>query len=104
MTRRRDGEKTAAERQADPLSEYLSLHRVLEAADHKNSRQFTAGHLADLATVNFGDLAVLPECREPNGGSMPSRSTGIVHKTSCSGSRLMRSCGSALRSTMETRR
>lgn len=48
-----------AARQADLLSEYLCLYRVLEAADGKNGTGFVAASLPLLTTWDFGVLRVV---------------------------------------------
>ena len=48
-----------AARQADLLSEYLCLYRVLEAADTRNGSAFAAQALPRLATTDFGVLKVI---------------------------------------------
>jgi hypothetical protein len=48
-----------ATRQADLLSEYLCLYRVLEAADSSNGMTFAARVLPHLADVDFGVLRVV---------------------------------------------
>lgn len=50
-----------AARQADPLSEYLCLYRVLEAADKANGKAFAKEKLSTLTTNWFGDLRVIPD-------------------------------------------
>jgi hypothetical protein len=50
-----------AARQVDPLSEYLCLYRLLEAADKKNGKTFIAKNLGGLQTKPFGDLRVIPD-------------------------------------------
>jgi hypothetical protein len=48
-----------AARQADLLSEYLCLYRILEAADHQNGMTYAAGALSGLASRDFGVLRVI---------------------------------------------
>lgn len=48
-----------AARQADLLSEYLCLYRVLEAADTGNGTAFASEALSRLATTDFGVLKVI---------------------------------------------
>jgi hypothetical protein len=48
-----------AARQADILSEYLCLYRVLEAADGQNGKAFSSAKLGDLLATHFGDLRVI---------------------------------------------
>jgi hypothetical protein len=48
-----------AARQADPLSEYLCLYRLLEAADGRNGRTFTQATIKRLDTYAFGELRVV---------------------------------------------
>lgn len=48
-----------AARQADVLTEYLCLYRILEAADGQNGKTFSATHLADVATKDYGELRVI---------------------------------------------
>lgn len=47
-----------AARQPDPLSEYLLLYRILEAADSSNGKSFIASHLDELGGHDFGRLWV----------------------------------------------
>lgn len=47
-----------AARQADVLSEYLCLYRLLEARDSSNGKTFTAENLASLGSHDFGVLRV----------------------------------------------
>ncbi|MEZ4282296.1 MAG: hypothetical protein R3F21_22050 [Myxococcota bacterium] len=47
-----------ATRQFDPLSEYLCLYRVLEAADGQNGKAFSRANLRLLQRINFGTLLV----------------------------------------------
>jgi Methylamine utilization protein MauJ len=47
-----------AARQADPLSEYLCLYRILEAADGANGMRYAAKALPALLTHDYGDLRV----------------------------------------------
>jgi hypothetical protein len=48
-----------AARQADLLSEYLCLYRVLEAADNRNGTAFISEALPRLAAMDFGVLKVI---------------------------------------------
>ncbi len=48
-----------AARQADLLTEYLCLYRVLEAADGSNGTEFSLRGLRQLASSEFGDLRVI---------------------------------------------
>lgn len=56
-----------AARQADIMSEYLGLYRVVEAEDGDNGTTFAAAHLASLQGADFGVLRVRP-MHEPDGG------------------------------------
>ncbi len=47
-----------AARPADPLSEYLCLYRILEAADGANGKTYAANALPALLTHEYGDLHV----------------------------------------------
>jgi hypothetical protein len=47
-----------AVRQADILSEYLCLYRVLESADGANGKEHAAAELPDLTRWNYGSLSV----------------------------------------------
>lgn len=49
-----------ASRQADPMSEFLCLYRVLEAADGATGTTFATAHLDDLNDRDFGVLPVIP--------------------------------------------
>jgi hypothetical protein len=55
-----------AARQPDLLSEYLCLYRLLEAADDKNGKTFSAQHLSEIATRDFGALRVVDSPLGPN--------------------------------------
>jgi hypothetical protein len=48
-----------ASRQADLLSEFLCLYRVVEAADGRNGLTFLTRHIRDLASFDFGTLRVI---------------------------------------------
>jgi hypothetical protein len=48
-----------AARQADLLTEYLCLYRILEAADGTNGTVYAASRLADVGTADFGELPVI---------------------------------------------
>jgi hypothetical protein len=48
-----------ASRQADLLSEFLCLYRVIEAADGTNGLKFLTAHLRDFASFEFGMLRVI---------------------------------------------
>lgn len=48
-----------ATRQADILSEYLCLYRILEAADRENGKTFAASALPDLGDRDFGVLRIV---------------------------------------------
>jgi hypothetical protein len=49
-----------AARQADPLSEYLCLYRILEAADNANGKTYASQMLPTFLTHDYGDLFVAP--------------------------------------------
>ncbi len=48
-----------AARQADVLSEYLCLYRILEAGDGGNGKRFAASHLSAIPAADFGCLPVV---------------------------------------------
>lgn len=48
-----------ATRQADVLSEYLCLYRVLEAADGGNGMSYVTAHTSQLESHDFGELWVI---------------------------------------------
>jgi hypothetical protein len=48
-----------AARQADLLSEYLCLYRILEAADGSNGKAFSKVNLERIATRDFGELRII---------------------------------------------
>lgn len=48
-----------ASRQADLLSEFMCLYRVVEAADGTNGTAFLTVHVRDLASHDFGALRVI---------------------------------------------
>lgn len=48
-----------AARQAEILSEYLCLYRVLEAADGSNGKTFATSALGDIPIRDFGDLRII---------------------------------------------
>lgn len=52
-----------ATRQADILTEYLCLYRILEAADGANGVEFTSRHLIAILSRDFGVLRVIPHGR-----------------------------------------
>jgi hypothetical protein len=47
-----------ATRQADALSEYLCLYRVLESADGSNGKHFAQEHIGEILRRDFGELRV----------------------------------------------
>jgi len=57
--RHRLGLYAMATRQADLLSEYLCLYRVLESADGKNGVEWTSSRLDTVASHNFGELLLV---------------------------------------------
>lgn len=52
-----------AARQADILTEYLCLYRVLEAADGTNGMEFASEQLGAILTRDFGTLRIIPHGR-----------------------------------------
>lgn len=56
-----------AARQADPLTEYLCLYRVLEGADGVNGKTFAAAHLDEILEADFGLLRILPPWGDDRG-------------------------------------
>ncbi|WP_395151630.1 methylamine utilization protein MauJ [Ilumatobacter sp.] len=56
-----------AARQADPLSEYLCLYRVLEGADERNGMTYAAANLDEIAVADFGLLRILPPWGDDGG-------------------------------------
>jgi hypothetical protein len=48
-----------AARQADPLSEYLCLYRILEAADSANGMRYAADLLPTFLAHDYGDLVIV---------------------------------------------
>lgn len=58
-----------AARQADLLSEYLCLYRILEAADGTNGKRFCASSLPALKTADFGTLLVVDDILEDDEGT-----------------------------------
>jgi hypothetical protein len=56
-----------AARQADPLTEYLCLYRVLEGADGFNGMTFATAHLDEIAEADFGLLRILPPWGDEGG-------------------------------------
>lgn len=61
-----------AARQADLLSEYLCLYRVLEAADKGNGTSFAQQKLPVLRTESFGDLRAVPDLPNADYDSAPN--------------------------------
>lgn len=53
-----------AARQPDPLSEYLCMYRVLEAADNGNGKAFSAATLPLIGSRDFGELEVIVDVLE----------------------------------------
>jgi hypothetical protein len=53
-----------AARQPDPLSEYLCMYRVLEAADHGNGKGFSAANLPLIGGHDFGHLKLIADVLE----------------------------------------
>jgi len=50
-------------RQADVMTEFLCLYRILEAADRGNGTAFAVAHLDSVAKHDFGVLRVIPHGR-----------------------------------------
>ena len=70
-----------AARQADPLTEYLCLYRLLEGKDKTNGKTFASGNIERLAGFNYGNSESLVQTTSTRPPSMLSRCTGGKHST-----------------------